>query len=66
MARDPGQITLREVIEAIDGPIALNRCLDPRKGCERLESCPLYPVLAEAQAKMVEVLERTTIQSLVT
>ena len=27
LSRDPSQITLRQVVEAIDGPVLLNRCL---------------------------------------
>ncbi|MFQ6058383.1 MAG: RrF2 family transcriptional regulator [Anaerolineae bacterium] len=66
LAREPSQITLREIIEAIEGPIALVNCLDGRQGCERLGSCSLYNVMDEAQAKMLEVLERTTMEDLVT
>lgn len=65
LARDPSQITLRDIIEAIEGPIALANCLDGRQGCDRIDSCPLYPVLNEAQTRMLEILERTTMRDLV-
>ncbi len=39
LARSADQITLREVIEAIEGPIALYRCLHPFEGCERAGDC---------------------------
>ena len=64
LARPANQITLREVIEAIDGPIALNRCLAPWEGCGRQETCPLYPGLAEAEERLLATLDRATLQDL--
>jgi Rrf2 family iron-sulfur cluster assembly transcriptional regulator len=64
LARPPEQITLRQVIEAIEGPIAINRCLAPWEGCERSEACPIHPVLAYAQEQLVSVLDGTTLRDL--
>jgi DNA-binding IscR family transcriptional regulator len=47
---------MREVIEAIDGPIALNVCLNGNIGCERRAWCPAHPVWAHAQRAMLDVL----------
>ncbi len=65
LARPAAQITLREIIEAIEGPIALNRCLAPWEGCDKMDCCPLYPVLARAQASLLAELEKTTLADLV-
>ncbi len=64
LARPAEAITLREVIEAIEGPIALNRCLSPTEGCEFQDTCPLRPVLAQAQEQFLAVLDRTTLRDL--
>lgn len=64
LARPPAEITLREVIEAIEGPIALCRCLSPFEGCARKEDCALFPVLARVQEELLEALSRTTVQEL--
>lgn len=64
LARSPTDITLIEIIEAVEGPIALNRCLAPWEGCDKRDVCSLYPVLAEAQARLVSVLEATSLQAL--
>jgi Rrf2 family transcriptional regulator, iron-sulfur cluster assembly transcription factor len=64
LARPPEQITLRQIIEAIEGPIALNRCLTPTEGCERMEYCPLHPILAQAQQQLLEMLDATTLKDL--
>lgn len=64
LARPSEEITLREIIEAIEGPIALNRCLVPWEGCERMGTCPLYPVLAKAQEELLATLDAVTLQDL--
>jgi Rrf2 family protein len=61
LARDPNTITLRQIIEALEGPIAINRCLDPREGCEHIETCRLYRTLAQAQQEMLQILDHTTL-----
>ncbi len=62
LARDPDRITLRQVIEAVEGPIALSPCLDERVGCELSEVCEVHLVLAEAQAKLLRVLDGAALQ----
>jgi len=64
LARPPAEITLREVIEAIEGPVALCRCLSPWEGCERQSDCALFPVMARVQEELLEALSRTTLQDL--
>jgi Rrf2 family iron-sulfur cluster assembly transcriptional regulator len=64
LARAPEDITLRQVIEAIEGPVALNRCLDPREGCERSSDCPVHTALAAAQESLVSALDGVTLRSL--
>jgi Rrf2 family iron-sulfur cluster assembly transcriptional regulator len=59
------EITMKEVIEALEGPIAINRCLLGRGECGEEQGCPLYEVLEEAQESLVKVLERTTLEDLV-
>jgi Rrf2 family protein len=56
--------TMREVIEAIDGPICLNVCLNGGKDCERKSWCPAHPVWARAQRAMVDVLMSVTVSSM--
>jgi Rrf2 family protein len=53
--------TLLEVIEIIDGPIALNICLSDGDGCNRHAQCPAHLVWTQAQQAMLAVLTRATI-----
>jgi Rrf2 family protein len=64
LARPAGEINLREMIEAIEGPVALCRCLAPWQDCERKEHCAMFPVMARIQQELLEALSRTTLQEL--
>jgi Rrf2 family iron-sulfur cluster assembly transcriptional regulator len=62
---DPQEINLLQIIEAVEGPIALAPCLDIREGCDRVNLCEIYDALDSAQAQMISVLENTTLADLV-
>lgn len=64
LARDAKEITLLEVIEAIDGPIMLNECVGDSSTCTFDEDCPLRPVWCEAQNELVSRLKGTNFQQL--
>ncbi|MBI4948696.1 MAG: Rrf2 family transcriptional regulator [Deltaproteobacteria bacterium] len=65
LARPAGSITLRETIEAVEGPIHLNVCLIKKGECSRDDVCPVHPVWREAQKRLFEVLESKTMLDLV-
>ncbi len=52
---------MREVIEAIDGPIMLNICLVSGKSCNRKATCPAHLVWERAQVAMLDVLSQAKI-----
>jgi len=56
--------SIREVVEAVDGPINLNVCLIHGKGCERRSHCPAHTVWSDAQSAMLKVLNASTIAEL--
>jgi Rrf2 family protein len=64
LARDPADITVREVIETAEGGIALKRCLRDPPQCEKIEECPLFAMWAEAQEQLVQVFDRWTVADL--
>lgn len=64
LSRNPADITLRQVIELYDGPISIIRCLLQDSPCRNQTDCSLRNVWAEAQLKMLEVLERVTVKEL--
>jgi Rrf2 family protein len=56
--------SMREVIEAIDGPLYLNVCLISERACRRAKSCPAHPVWVRAQEAMLEVLSGAVVEEL--
>ena len=64
LAREPEQITLLEVIEAIDGPIQLNMCVEQAGTCMFEKNCPLQPVWCNAQFELVTRLRNTNFRQL--
>ena len=56
--------SMREVIEAVDGPICLNVCLVHGRSCARKGHCPAHPVWAQAQQAMLDVLSHATVAGL--
>lgn len=64
LARAPEEITFTDVIKAIEGPIAVNLCLDEHLGCDQMPRCTMIGVWSEVQRKINEVLSGTTIAAL--
>ena len=60
LARPPEQISMLEVVEAIDGPILLNECVSPNGVCVFGDNCPMKPVWCETQAELVKSLKSAT------
>lgn len=56
--------TILQIVEAIDGPVCLNVCLNGGKDCDRKSTCPAHPVWARAQRAMFDVLTSATVSSL--
>lgn len=64
LAGDAAEISLRRVIELMDGPIGITRCLLRDGPCHDQVDCALRGVWARAQGRMLEVLEGVTIADL--
>jgi len=60
------EASMREVIEAIDGPVLLNVCLIADGACPRDSWCPAHPVWVQAQKAMLDVLSSAMIAELAT
>jgi len=64
LARTADAISFFDVIQAIEGPLAVNACLDEHLGCDQLPRCTMQGVWSDVQRKVTEVLTRTTIADL--
>lgn len=59
LGRPPGSIAVLDVVEAVQGPIRLNRCVRTPAACSLLEACPVAPVIRVAQDALVDALSVT-------
>jgi Rrf2 family protein len=60
MARAPEAISMLDVVEAIDGPIALNECSQSGDVCPFGGNCPLRVIWCGTQVELIEKLRKTT------
>lgn len=58
-------IDFKKIIETVEGPIFLNRCLIREGECNRDSFCPVHDVWVEAQGKLMEVLTNTTLEDVI-
>ena len=65
LARPAEEISLLEVVEAIDGPILLNECVAKTGNCTFRDSCPMRPIWVETQAELVGRLQAATFDGLI-
>ncbi|NDJ34671.1 MAG: Rrf2 family transcriptional regulator [Chloroflexi bacterium] len=54
-------ITVLDIIEAIDGPLTLNRCTLDQNACAFSDDCPICGIFIEARDKLEEVFGGTTL-----
>jgi len=60
----PESLTLLQVVEAIEGKIALNTCLSDWQSCPLQTQCAAHPVWQKAQAALSQELAAVTIAEL--
>ena len=58
LKKSASDITLLEVISAVQGPLSVNDCMC---GCERKEKCPLSDKMAVMQKQMDDYLQKITL-----
>ena len=64
LARPPETVSFRDVIEAVEGPIAINQCVSERRDCSVLTSCNMQTVWQEGQRRMLDYFAATTLADL--
>jgi Rrf2 family protein len=58
LARVPGEISLLDVIEAVQGPVAMNACALDESVCSLSGSCSVHPVWVEVREEVEKLLRK--------
>jgi Rrf2 family protein len=66
LARPPESISFQEVIEAVEGPIMLNVCVDGSRVCSLQPACRMFRVWEEGQRVLLDVFSHTMLSEVVT
>lgn len=66
ITREPKDITLKDVIEAIQGPIIVTRCVYDKKACSANKGghCSIHKALCNIQNTMIDELESVNFEDL--
>jgi Rrf2 family protein len=66
LAKAPNEISFLEVIEAVEGPVALNVCLDDGEGdaCRHSSACTMVSIWKAGQDRMLDVYRQAKISDL--
>jgi Rrf2 family protein len=64
LARELKDITLDQVVEAMQGPVRLVPC-GTEDGCERTELCLIRPGVVRIQDLLIEFLKKHTLQDMI-
>ncbi len=64
LGRGPAEISFLDVIEAVEGPVALNVCLDGDDACGRSSTCTMVSVWRAGQERMLDVYRQAKLSEL--
>jgi Rrf2 family protein len=64
LARPPETVSFRDVIEAVEGPITLNICVDGSSVCSLQPVCRMFRVWEEGQRVLLDVFSHTMLSEI--
>lgn len=62
---DPSLITIRQIVEAVQGPLAMNDCVTHEGECPRKDGCCYHPIWRGTQALVINYLDSVTLDDVV-
>jgi Rrf2 family protein len=66
LSRPASEISLLQIVEAMEGPVVLNVCISDPGYCHRAPECPAHGVWAEASTMLATYMSKQDLESLVT
>jgi len=65
LARSAGDISLLQIVEAIEGKVWIAECLLGMEGCDALTICPTHDFWARIRREIAEELRKTNLAALI-
>ena len=65
LARQPSEITVRQIVEVLEGDICPVECVNNSSVCDRLSQCPTRDIWAALQKEIYNVLDSVTLQKII-
>ena len=65
LGKEPGRISLKEILQILEGSLCLVDCVDTPSLCERAPSCVSRDIWEEASKGLQQMLENTTLATMV-
>ena len=62
LSQHPDKTEFKQIVEAVQGPVSVNRCLMGNSQCPLKGSCPVHSKLAKLQAQINGYLKELTLQ----
>lgn len=64
LAKSPADISMLDVVKAIDGTVSFNKCVDDEDFCNLSDECVMHPIWVELSEDVENVLKKKDFQSL--
>ncbi len=65
LAKPAAEISMLDILEAIEGPLSLARCVPDPRGCEWSSECPAAAVWSRVQIAVKDILKNADLETLV-
>ena len=62
LSKAPQKINIKEILQALEGPLAPSNCVDEPNSCERSHSCPMIGLWNKINDVTEKLLEGVTLQ----
>ncbi len=64
LARSPREITMKDILLVLEGPMCLVQCTEEPQVCHRSDTCAVRDIWSEVTARMLAPLESFTLASM--
>jgi Rrf2 family protein len=65
LGKSPEEISLREIVQALEGSWSLVDCLDDDSFCARAKKCVTYEIWGNLNQAIQEIMEATSLQDMI-